>query len=195
MQSSQEYQTHPPGSHEPESASAAVDAEYYALVRQLFREHNRALINFLLTRVRSEQEALDVAQEAYVKLLQLHRPDSISFLQGYLFRIAANLSIDRARRHCVAEKATASLFDGLEHVEPLDRQAITQEECEMVCTALNETSARHRQAFVRHVIEGYSTPEVAREMGIDERTVRKLVARALLLCRERLGARQSKEGA
>lgn len=182
-------------SPEPTSLRAAADAEYYALVRQLFREHNRALISFLLARVRSEQEAVDVAQEAYVKLLQLHRPDSISFLQGYLFRIAANLSIDRVRRQAVAEKAAASVFDVFEHVEPLDRQAITREECNIVCTALDEMSARHRQAFVRHIIEGYSTPEVAREMGIDERTVRKLVARALLLCRERLGASQSNEGA
>lgn len=176
------------------AAEAAADAEYYRLVRQLFREHNRALVNFLLTRVRSEQEALDVAQEAYVRLLQLHRRDTVSFLQGYLFRIAANLSIDRARRRSVADKAAVSLFDDLEYIEPLDVQAITTQECDVVATALNELSARHRLAFVRHVVEGYSTPEVARELGVDERTVRKLVSRALLHCRERLGMGEAKKG-
>src|ERR1700730_6176044 len=68
------------------------------LISKLFRDNNRALVNFLLTHLSNEQEAREVAQEAYVKLLQLDRPEAISFLRTYLFRIAANLAIDRVRR-------------------------------------------------------------------------------------------------
>src|SRR5215831_11895053 len=57
-------------------------------VERLFAEHNRALIRFLRTRVRSDQEARDVAQEAYVRLLQIDQPGTISFLRAYLFRTA-----------------------------------------------------------------------------------------------------------
>jgi RNA polymerase sigma factor (sigma-70 family) len=168
-------------------AKACEDAaEHYAVVKQLFREHNRALVNFLLTRLRSEQEALDVAQEAYVKLLQLHRPGAVSFLRGYLFRIAANLSVDRVRQRFVQEKAAAGLFDELAETEPLEQRAITREEFDLACAALNDLSPKHREAFVLHVIEGYSTPEVAVHMNVDERTVRKYVTRALLHCRQRL---------
>jgi DNA-directed RNA polymerase specialized sigma24 family protein len=39
------------------------------LVERLFREHNEALVRFLLARLRSRQAALEVAQEAYVRLL------------------------------------------------------------------------------------------------------------------------------
>ncbi len=39
-----------------------------------------------------------MAQEAYVRLLQLHQPGAVSFLRGYLFKIAANLSVDVVRR-------------------------------------------------------------------------------------------------
>src|SRR5262245_4031701 len=91
----------------PVERTAAPDREgeaapdHHATVNQLFREHNQALIKFLLTRVSSEQEVRDLAQEAYVRLLQLHQPGAVSFLRGYLFRLAANLSIDRARRHKV----------------------------------------------------------------------------------------------
>lgn len=82
-------------------------------VNQLFRQHNRALVSFLLARLRSEQEARDVAQEAYVRLLQLDRPGAISFLRGYLFRIAANLSIDRLRHRVIREQVTVELFEEL----------------------------------------------------------------------------------
>ncbi len=172
----------------PDKNPSGRSADHYAVVKQLFREHNRALVNFLLTRLSSEQEARDVAQEAYVKLLQLHQPGAVGFLRGYLFRIAANLSIDRVRTRKVQERAATELFDDLEEVETeaLEHQAITREEFDLACEALNELSPKHRQAFVRHVIEGYSTPEVSAELGIDERTVRKYVTRALLHCRQRL---------
>jgi DNA-directed RNA polymerase specialized sigma24 family protein len=66
-----------------EGAAARV-----AEISRLFREHNAALIKFALTKVGSEQEAKDVAQEAYVRLLQLDRPVAVSYLRWYLFRIA-----------------------------------------------------------------------------------------------------------
>jgi RNA polymerase sigma factor (sigma-70 family) len=107
-------------------------------------------------------------------------------LRGYLFRIAANLSVDRVRQRFVREKAAESLFDELAATEALEHQAITREEFDCACNALNELSPNHREAFVRHVVEGFSTPEVAIQMNVDERTVRKYVTRALLHCRRRL---------
>lgn len=164
-----------------------ADADHYAVVKQLFREHNRALVNFLLSRLSSEQEALDVAQEAYVKLLQLHQPGAVGFLRGYLFRIAANLSVDRARHRFVREKAARELFEDFAETEPLEHQAITREEFDRVCEALNDLPAKCREAFIKHSLEGYSTPEISAQMGVDERTVRKYVTRAMLHCREKLG--------
>ena len=51
-----------------------------------------------MTRLRDEHEAKEVAQEAYVRLLQLDRPGAVSFLRSYLFKTAANIAIDRARQ-------------------------------------------------------------------------------------------------
>jgi DNA-directed RNA polymerase specialized sigma24 family protein len=45
-----------------------------AVMARLYREHNQSLIGFLMTRVDSEQEAQDVAHEAYVRMLQLDAP-------------------------------------------------------------------------------------------------------------------------
>jgi DNA-directed RNA polymerase specialized sigma24 family protein len=42
-----------------------------AEISQLFREHNRALVLFLASRLKDMQAAREVAQEAYVRLLQL----------------------------------------------------------------------------------------------------------------------------
>src|SRR3979490_2291695 len=69
------------------------------VVERLFREHNEALIRFLRGRVGSHNEALEVAQEAYVRLLSLDQPGAVSYLRAFLFKTAANIAIDRRRRH------------------------------------------------------------------------------------------------
>lgn len=157
-----------------------------AAVKQLFCEHNRALVNFLRARMSSEQEARDVAQEAYVRLLQLDRPGAVGFLRGYLFRIAANLSVDRTRNRVVRERLEIELFEELSDEGLNEHKVITRLEFDRACEALNELPLKQRQAFLQHVIEGHTTPEVSRQMGVDERTVRKYVTRALLHCRRRL---------
>src|SRR5947209_4337020 len=82
----------------PPQESALDGAPACPDVGRLFREHNQTLVRYLRARLGSEQEAKEVAQEAYVKLLQLERVGAISFMRAYLFRIAANLAIDRIRQ-------------------------------------------------------------------------------------------------
>jgi DNA-directed RNA polymerase specialized sigma24 family protein len=43
------------------------------------------------------QEAKEVAQEAYVRLLSLEDSGAVSFLRAFLFKTAANLAVDRIR--------------------------------------------------------------------------------------------------
>src|SRR5512142_2060557 len=69
-----------------------------AVIERLFREHNEALVRFLRGRVGSHSEALEVAQEAYVRLLSLDQPGAVSYLRAFLFKTAANIAIDRHRR-------------------------------------------------------------------------------------------------
>src|SRR5580658_5486126 len=66
-------------------------------IDHLFREHNDALVRFLSARLGSYQDAREVAQEAYVRLLNLDRPGAVNFLRALLYKTAANLAIDRLR--------------------------------------------------------------------------------------------------
>jgi len=76
------------------------------VIEQLFRQHNGKLVSFLSARLRSEAEAAEVAQEAYVRMLELDRPGRVSFQRAYLFKIAANLAVDRLRKRSVRRDAT-----------------------------------------------------------------------------------------
>jgi len=158
-------------------------------VDKLFRDHNHELLRFLQIKLHDEGEAREVAQEAYVRLLQLDNTKTVSFLRAYLFRIAANLAIDRlnARRRVRLESGTN--HSELEQIsDPLDveRAFLAVEEFELFLTCLDELPPKCRQVFVLHRLRKLTTPEVAVQLRISDRMVRKHIARALIYCRYRL---------
>lgn len=168
--------------------STPLDAKARSeMVRRLFQEHNRALIGFLIARLQSEAEAHDVAQEAYVRLLQLEQASAVSFLRAHLFTIAGNLAIDRLRQRQVRERnSPQDFFEDLLTRPGPDRTAIAQQEMGIIKQALRELPEKCRRAFMLHVFAGHSVQEIAAQMNLTDRMIRHYVARAMATCRQRL---------
>lgn len=165
-----------------------------AEISRLFREHNAALIKFVLTKVRSEQEAKDVAQEAYVRLLQLDRPVAVSYLRWYLFRIARNVAADHYRHSRVrARISELEALEGLDASSPTESSAIAADQLATLLLALKELSGSCQKAFFLHKFRGLSTAEVAKCMHITDRMVRHHVRKALLYCRFRCDGLRKEE--
>lgn len=154
------------------------------LIAGLFREHNDSLVRFLTNRLRSSQEAKEVAQEAYVRVLSLDTPGAVSFLRAFLFKTAANIAIDRIRhRQRCPHTNDVSLFDELpERRTPEVRTQGTQE-IALLTHLLTELSPKCRYAFLLHKIDGLSAREIGMHMKLSERQVRDYILRALLHCR------------
>jgi RNA polymerase sigma factor (sigma-70 family) len=188
-----------------QAGSGAADrdnASRAEAVARLFREHNDALVSLLALRLRSLHDAKEVAQEAYVRLLQLDRSDgAISLLRSYLFRIASNLAVDRLRHQNVrwhaSEAIKAELFDGLELHNTVERSLLATEELERVRQALTELPLPCRRAFWMHRVQGATVAEIAGELHVTERMVRHHLTRALVYCQLRIGGAsedQAKDG-
>ena len=156
-------------------------------VGNLFREHNQTLVRFLNSRLGSEQEAKEIAQEAYVKLLQLERRGAISFMRAYLFRIAANLAIDRIRqRKSQGPHEDIDLFEELEDDAQPERTVIATEQLEHIVQYMEELPDRCAEAFVLHRFHGLRPTDVAATMQISDRRVRSHLVRALMYCKLRM---------
>lgn len=157
------------------------------VMERLFREHNAALLRFVAARLGSDQEAKEVAQEAYVRLLRLHQPETISHLRAFLFKTAANLALDRlrarGRRPQIRSMHEAEL--AVFHLSP-DRQIEGEESVAILGRALAELPFKCRKAFLLHRLHGLSRQEIGARLGIGERMVRLYLARALEHLRYRL---------
>ncbi|MGH8239089.1 MAG: RNA polymerase sigma factor [Steroidobacteraceae bacterium] len=177
-----------PGDGGPGAACSppAAPDERAQLLKQLFLEHNQALVSFLTVRLRSEQEARDVAQEAYLRLLQLDNPTTGNFLRAYLFRIASNLAIDRLRHRSMQARVYPRGVVEEAAPAPPDLQAAAIEELAAVRKALQELPAKASHAFVLYMFSGRTIESIAQEMSLSGRMVRYHIARALEHCRARL---------
>jgi RNA polymerase sigma factor (sigma-70 family) len=166
---------------EPSSPRAGV-------IEQLFRQHNATLVSFLVSRLRSVAEAHEVAQEAYVRMLQLGEPGQISFQRAYLFKIAANLAVDRLRQRVVHRQATTSHGSFTEWLSApgTDRRVLAEEEVDILRRALGELPPKTQEVFQRHFLAGETLQHIAAEIDLTDRMVRYHLARALAHCRKRL---------
>jgi RNA polymerase sigma factor (sigma-70 family) len=160
------------------------------VLTRLFQEHNQELIGFLCTRLRSEQDAKEVAQEAYARLLRLDQPGAVSMLRAYLFKIAANLAIDRIRHRTTRDAVHQKLGHADDRPdEPTPEQvAANRQEAQRVIQHLRELPERCRQAFLLYRVYELNLQEVAAEMNVTDRMVRYYVIRAMTHVRARLDA-------
>ena len=161
----------------------------------MFREHNRTLVRFINARLRNEQEAHEIAQEAYVKMLQLDRyPGTPSFLRHYLFRVAENLAVDRIRqRYSRGRLDQLASIDDLFQEALAERTVVAGQELALLRAAVAELPEKYREAFRLIKLEDHSFPQAAALMQLSERMVRKYVTRALIYIRLRREGHSAKD--
>lgn len=152
-------------------------------------QYYKELLRFLGRRLGNAQDAADVAQETYARMLS--RGDAvIAQPRAFLFRAALNLSVDLHRQQ--AAQATLPL-DGVaeampSHAASQDDTLYRREQLQRIDRALAELPASCREAFLLRQVEGCSHEEIAEKLGISRDMVNKHLVRALRHCRVRLRA-------
>lgn len=166
---------HPSASHDAHDP-VGVEADDY-----------REKLHRYLTRcLRSSDDARDLAQEAYLRYLQLpdarvlHRPDR------YLYRIALNLLHEwRLRRDRskvtfdseLADKRAGTLADASADAF---RQVTSAEYLQQV---LDTMPANYRRVLWMNRVEGLHYREIAKQMGLTPDTVLVYLGRAIACAR------------
>jgi RNA polymerase sigma-70 factor (ECF subfamily) len=163
------------GSAAPKGATA--DEE---LIRQLYAEHARALLGYVLRLVRGDrQRAEDVVQETLLRAWR--HPESLDPARGpqrvWLATVARNIVVDgerarRARPPEVGEEALGVVPTG---EDDLDRAMLAWE----VMEVLAELAPHHRQVLVEVYYRGHSVAEAADKLGIPVGTVKSRTYYAL----------------
>ena len=179
--------------HSESACGALVLAEDRAgALAEVARSHHASLVRFIALRTGSAEDAKEIAQEAYARVLTMDRPGTVSFLVGYLWRIAANLAIDRSRQRLARSRLDDRLLHPASASVPSTEFVIElRERLALVERAIGELPSRRREAFLLRIVQGRRFAQIGKEMGITERMAKIHVARAMEYLQESLDSAEA----
>lgn len=155
----------------------------------LVREHYNELLAFVMTRLKSRDQALDVVQETFLRIFSLDPSRHIQNPRAFLYKTAANLTIDLFRQQQKERPRLADLDEAQDclstHPGP-ERILVGKEEIQRLSQAIADLPPKCRRVFLLHKIRGKSHREIAKHLGISQAMVEKHMMKALVRCRQRL---------
>jgi RNA polymerase sigma-70 factor (ECF subfamily) len=152
----------------------------------LVERHYRRLYRIALGYLRQREDALDVVQEAFVKVFQAaSRWDGSADAGPWLSRVTVNLAIDRWRRNKRRGQTFSPLAEG-DHLEvlashgPSAESAVSNREAgDRLARALATLPERQRAVVVLRHYQELSLEEIATSLGMSLGTVKSSLHRAL----------------
>jgi RNA polymerase sigma-70 factor, ECF subfamily len=169
-------------------------------VETLFRRYQRPLFQTALRVLGNTEDAEDALQDGLLSAYRnLKRFEGRSQFSTWLTRIVINAALMR-RRSAKARPAVSldepPREDELPAAERFADDGLTPEQVfenteirEMLSENLDQLSPLLRTAFVLREVQGYSTGEAAKKLGVTENTLKARLWRARHQLAERLGRR------
>jgi RNA polymerase sigma-19 factor, ECF subfamily len=153
----------------------------------LVDRYDRELRQYLARRLANKEDALDLAQEVYLRLLRLHKAELAVDCPAYFFTVAANVAREFRRR---ARRQPVTFDSGVveQWSEQPTRTALEQPEEELatrreLVAALEQLNPTLRDVLLLTKRDGLSYAAAACELNLSVHTVKKYVARALSILR------------
>jgi RNA polymerase sigma factor (sigma-70 family) len=171
-----------------QNAGKAVD------IGRMYQEIRSSLLQYASRYFKRPQEAEDVVQEAFVKVLEAQRKREIDLPRRYLFRTTRNISLTELSKSATRLTDTVGdlLPEGDQFVGPsMEEQFEASEKFELFCCAVRQLPTKCRRAYVLRRVYGFSQKEVAERMNISLKTVETHLTKAIARCTEYMDAEQS----
>ena len=159
---------------------------FQAAISNLYSEHHGWLFGWLRRKLGCAQNAADLAQDTFTRILNAR--ESVATLReprAFLSTTARRLIIDQVRRKQIENAylqelaLTAHALEGFQSPEQI---LTTLEALEHIAFILEGMQDKVRQAFVLYYLDGLKQSEIARQLALSDRTVRKYLIQALLHC-------------
>ena len=153
-------------------------------IESLYSSHHGWLQGWLRRRLADSSDAADLAHDAFLRLIQKPRRfASEPEARAYLRAMANGMCVDLWRRRQIEQTWLDELAARPEAVAPsAEHQAMVIQALLEIDAMLRSMPVKAANAFVMAVACDMTDREVAEELGVSTRMVRKYVAQAMLHC-------------
>jgi len=181
--------------------SQSCDPGRADLAARLNAKYRAPLLNYFLRRARNHEDAEDLTQEVFLRILRRDDTVPLENAEVFIFHVAGNLLRDRARRADARKLSSHAsldaperefqnsgiLVDGLVEDRGPERVLLSQETLADVLRALDALGERTRDIFMMFRLEKLKHREIAALYGISASAVEKHIAKAVIHLARTLG--------
>jgi RNA polymerase sigma factor (sigma-70 family) len=160
--------------------------------RFALEQFHSGLFGFLVRRLRNMQNAEDLSQEVYLRLLRVDEPARVKNPQAYMYRVAVNAVQEFQAREENSpvgfdSELVARLSERTEDESATPERLFEQQTDEYGLQALiRSLPPMQRTVLLMAACQALPHAEIARTLGISVRTMRNHLYRALSSCRQSL---------
>lgn len=154
-------------------------------VETLYREHSDWLAHWLRRRLGCSQQALDLAQDTFLRLLlrDAARLEEVREPRAYLTTVARGLLVDHFRRRELERAYLEALALQPEaHAPSPEQRQLVLETLLEVDRMLDGLSVKARAAWLYSRLDGMSHDEIAQSLGVSTSRVRQYLADTARRC-------------
>ncbi|WP_256437882.1 RNA polymerase sigma factor [Aquimarina sp. U1-2] len=154
-----------------------------------FRSHAKLLRNYLYYKFGNLDQAEDIVQDAFIKLWKNCSKVHLDKAKSYVYTVATNLGISRARH----EKVKFNYKDYILHRntgitnESPEFIALEKEYMQKLKQAIAELPERQREVFLLSRIDKKTYKEIAEISNVSVKAIEKLMHKALATLRKTIG--------
>lgn len=160
------------------------DLEYPTdTARAAFEQYRSQLHRFLVHRLRNAQDAQDLAQDVYLRFIQVSQHEVVRQPQAFLYRLASNLVYEfrlRERRNHVVYDSDAADKMGEQSADvwsdEISERLSTSQQLEK---GLRQLPKSYQSVLLLRKRDGLSPDEIAQRLGLTKATVYTYLIRAI----------------
>jgi len=171
-----------------------------SVFHEIYTKYHQDLFQFLFYMVKNREEAEDLAQEVYIRVMRSYEKfEGKSSEKTWLFSIAKNVAIDHFRKQKNWKDRLYEKFDWdrqqIKDSAPMPEEMTLQNaEVQILYQCLDECPTNHRIVLVMRYLNGLSIAETAEVLKWTESKVKTTQHRALKSLRAIIENKQGKEG-
>lgn len=152
-------------------------------VGELYVAHHSWIVQLLRRKLGNHQQAQDLAQDTFIRLMRQDVVPSFREPRAYLATVASRLCLEFFRRRALENAYLESLaaMDPQEAPSP-ETRLLVLETLDAVGRVLDGLDTKVREIFLLSQLDGMTYPQIAEQVGVSVNVVQKAMLKAYRVC-------------
>lgn len=161
----------------------ASSSSAHQVVGELYAQHHSWVVQLLRRKLGGQEQALDLAQDTFVRILSSGTVPVFREPRAYLTTVASRLCGQYFRRQSLERAYEQSLtILEPEHMPSPETRLLVLEALDAVGQVLDGLGSKVREIFLLSQLDGLTYPQIAERMNLSVNVVQKAMLKAYRHC-------------